>query len=163
MTDWNGWYARSGAVLVHVQPREVSLVAILLRHDRDGAERAAEDRRAEDVADLRARHEEHREREEQEHDRAAEVRLLHAQEHEDAGDEEVREEADGEGLHLLGLLRERVGEPRDERELRHLGRLDVHRTDREPARRAAAAVTEADDAQRRAGAPTPPSTGYVSL
>ena len=52
--------------------------------------------RAEDVADLRARHEEHREREEQEHDGAAEVRLLQAEQHEEPRHEEVREEADGE-------------------------------------------------------------------
>ncbi len=40
--------------------------------------------------------------------------------------------------------------------------LDVHGPDREPARGAAAAVPEADDADHHQK-PTPPSTGYVSL
>ena len=69
---------------------------------------------------------------------------------------------DGERLDPLGLLRERVREPDDERHLGHLGRLDVDRPDREPARRAAARVPEADDAERASRTPTMASTGYVS-
>ena len=88
------------SVLVHVQPREVALVAVLAEADGGRAECAAEDRRAEDVADLRAGDEEHREREEQEHDGAPEVGLLEAQQHEDAGHDEMRQEADGERLDL---------------------------------------------------------------
>ena len=97
MTDWNGWYARSCRCSSMFSHARYALVAVLAASGSSrAAERAAEDRRAEDVADLRARHEEHREREEQEHDRAAEVGLLQAEEHEDAGHEQVREEADGE-------------------------------------------------------------------
>ena len=44
---------------------------------------------------------------------------------------------------LLGLLRERVREPEHETELGHLGGLNVDRAEREPARGAAAGVTEA--------------------
>ncbi len=99
-------------VLVHVQPGEVSLVAVLAEANGGGAERRAENRRAQDVAQLRAGDEEHREREKQQHDRAAEVRLLEAEEHEDAGDDEMRQKAHGERLHALGLLRERIARAR---------------------------------------------------
>ena len=134
-------------MLVHVQPREVARVAEAAETDGGSAEAKAEDGRAEEVAELRPRHEEQRERQEQEHDGAPEILLRHAEEHEEPRHEEVGEEADCEVLHLLGLLRERVGEPDDERELCDFGGLDVDGADGDPSGRAAGGVPEADDAR----------------
>src|SRR5262249_45351385 len=88
------------------------------------------------------------EREEEENDGAAEVGLLQAEEHEKPRHDEVGDETDEERADLLGLLRERVREPEHEPELGHLGGLDVDRPEREPAPRAAADVTETEDAEK---------------
>ena len=134
-------------VLLHVDPGQVALVAVPAEADGRGAEPEPQERRAEQVPELRPRDEEQDEGHEQEHDGAAEVLLGHAEKHEQAGHEQVREEPDGEVPHLLGLLRERVGEPDDDGELGDLGGLDVDRADGQPARRAPRGVTEADDAR----------------
>lgn len=73
--------------------------------------------------------------------------MLEAQQHVDAGHDEVGQEADRERLDLLGLLGERVGEPDHESELRNLGRLHVDGAEGEPARRPSSRVPEPDDAR----------------
>ena len=135
------------AVLGHVEPGEHALPAISRETHRPDGEQRAQHAGAEQVAEPSARDEQKRERQKQEHDGATEVRLLQAQHHQKAGHQKVRQHPDREALHALALLFERVGEPQDERDLRGLGGLNVDRSDRQPARRAAAAVTEADHAQ----------------
>ena len=58
---------------------------------------------------------------------------LRSSAHHHAADDHVRHEADGERAHLLRLLRERVGEVDDQRELGELGGLEADAADVEPA------------------------------
>ena len=53
----------------------------------------------------------------------------------------VGNEANTEASNLLALLGQRIGEPQNEREFRHLGGLNVNRTDGDPPRRAARRMT----------------------
>ena len=113
---------------------------------------------AEDVTDLRPGNEEEGERQQEQDDGAPEVGLLQTEQHEHAGHDEVRQEAHGERLHLLGLLREGIGEPDHEGDLRHLGGLYVDRTDRQPPGGAAAGVPKPMTHSKRR-VPTSASTG----
>src|SRR5207249_2554841 len=86
------------AMRLHVEPRDDALPSIFAEAHDGGARDRSEDRRAEDVADLRAGHEKKGEREEQEDDGAAEVGLLHAEHDEQPRHDQVRKEADVERL-----------------------------------------------------------------
>ena len=105
----------------------------------------AQEQRAEQVADPGPGREEQREEQEEQHDAGAEVALGEAEHDEHAGDEEVREEADGEEPHLLPLPGERVGQVEDQRHLGHLGRLEAHRPEVEPAPRPAGGAADPRD------------------
>src|ERR1700733_1135617 len=59
----------------------------------------------------------------------------------------MRQEADREGLYLLGLLGQRIGQPHDERELGDLRGLNVNRAQGEPSRRTSARMAETDHAR----------------
>jgi hypothetical protein len=88
-------------VLGHVEPREHALPPVRLRPNEPRPREAAEDQRAEQIAEARPGNEEKRKREEQEHERAAEIRLLQAEQHENACHEELRELNRGVGF-LMG-------------------------------------------------------------
>ena len=74
-------------------------------------EHHAEQEEHDEIPDACAGDEQHGHRGREKHDGGAEIRLLQAQHHEPAGNEQMRYDADQEGLDLVLLLGERVGEP----------------------------------------------------
>jgi hypothetical protein len=127
----------AGRVRPRVEPGvdAVHLVAAQ-EHHRDGRDRR--EAKADEVQDVRAGEEEHRERGEREHGRGAEVRL---QQHQDDDRDDDHEERDGpaeQAADRAAALRKPVGEVDHERELHELGRVDRgQRADLEPAGRTA--------------------------
>jgi hypothetical protein len=141
-------------MLIHVEPREVALVAIAAEPNRGGTEKTAEERRPEEISHLRPSDEEEGEGQEKENDGATEIGLFQTEEHEEPRHDEVRQKTNGKRFDLLGLLGQGVCEPDDERELRDLRRLHVHGSKSQPPRGAPARATEADEAsdEQEAGA-----------
>ena len=146
-TSRSGMVDRRGLeVLVHVEPGQIPLVTILAKAYGCPRERPRVWMR-QGCSQSSPPPRKACEREKQQHDGAPEVGLLHAKEHEDSGHDEMREKPDGECLHTLGLLCERVSQPDYERDLCHFGRLHVHGPDGRPSGSAPARVPKPGDAR----------------
>jgi hypothetical protein len=135
--------ADAGLVSLGLEEHEEALPSVRSARDVVIAERERGDRSDEQVADLRPGHEHHQAEDREDDHRSAEVGLCEDEQYDEPGHEHVRQEADREALDLLALLRERVSEVNDDRELRELPGLKADRAELDPPQRAVRAAADA--------------------